>query len=55
MKISSRRLAVGSMSFYIEPRDAWVGLYVAPDALYVCPLPFFVVKIRRSVSGGRNA
>mgnify|MGYP003396383010 CR=1 FL=1 len=32
---------------YIEPRDIWVGVYVAPDAVYVCLLPCVVIKIRR--------
>lgn len=31
----------------LEPRDAWVGLYVAPDALYVCPVPFLVLRWTR--------
>jgi hypothetical protein len=29
---------------YIEPRDAWVGAYIAKDAVYVCPLPFVVIR-----------
>ena len=32
---------------YIEPRDAWVGVYVAPRAVYVCPLPFLVIRWQR--------
>ena len=44
------RLAVGRLAVYLEPRDVWVGLYVAPDALYVCPLPLLVLRwARRSV------
>jgi hypothetical protein len=39
----SRRLRV-----YIEPRDAWIGVYVANDAVYVCPLPFVVFRWRRN-------
>jgi hypothetical protein len=31
-----------------EPRDAWVGAYIAPDerALYVCLVPFIVARVR---------
>lgn len=37
-----RRLRV-----YIEPRDLWIGVYVARDAVYVCPLPTIVIRWRR--------
>ena len=37
----------GRIRVYLEPRDAWVGLYVAPAALYFCPLPFVVVRWAR--------
>lgn len=43
-----KRLHLGRrVQVYIEPRDIWVGVYVAPDAVYVCPLPLLVVKVRR--------
>ena len=29
---------------YFEKRDAWIGVYVARDAVYVCPLPFLVIR-----------
>ncbi len=29
---------------YLEPRDAWVGVYNAPGAVYVCLLPFVVIR-----------
>ena len=32
---------------YLEPRDAWIGVYVAEHSTYVCPLPFVVVRWRR--------
>jgi hypothetical protein len=38
---------VKRVRIYLEPRDAWVGVYVAVDAVYVCPLPFLVIRIRR--------
>lgn len=37
----------GRVEIYPEPRDAWVGVYVATDAVYVCPIPFLVVRISR--------
>jgi hypothetical protein len=33
---------------YLEPRDIWVGVYVAEDWVYVCPLPFVVIKVMRA-------
>ena len=45
-----RRNRLGRISVYVEPRDAWIGLYVAPGALYFCPLPFVVIKWARRVS-----
>lgn len=34
------------LTVYLEPRDAWVGAYI--DAIYVCPLPFLVLRWSRS-------
>jgi hypothetical protein len=42
--MTTRRLRLGRAQFYIEPRDAWIGVYVDPKAIYVCPLPFFVFR-----------
>lgn len=42
-----RRLTMGRLSIYLEPRDAWIGVYVAANAVYVCPVPFVVVRWRR--------
>jgi hypothetical protein len=42
-----KRLRFGRLAVYVEPRDAWVGAYVAPDAVYVCPLPFVVLRWKR--------
>jgi hypothetical protein len=36
---------------YIEPRDAWVGVYNSPAAVYVCPLPFVVIRYRKQRPG----
>lgn len=47
MTVSSRRLHLGCVQLYIEPRDAWVGVYVDPKAVYICPLPFVVVRWSR--------
>ncbi len=35
------------LRLYIEPRDAWIGAYIAPQAIYVCPLPFVVIRWQR--------
>jgi len=32
---------------YIEPRDIWVGVYVAPKAVYICPVPLLVFRWQR--------
>lgn len=37
----------GRIELYAEPRDAWIGAYIAPDAVYLCPLPFLVVRVSR--------
>lgn len=44
MNVSGRRLRLGRAQIYIEPRDAWIGVYVDPKAIYVCPLPFVVFR-----------
>lgn len=42
-----KRLRVGRLAVYLEPRDLWVGAYVAVDAVYVCPLPLLVFRWAR--------
>lgn len=32
---------------YFQPRDLWIGVYVAPDAVYVCLLPCLVFRWNR--------
>lgn len=46
----ARRRRNGRLKIYIEPRDIWVGVYVAPKAVYVCPLPLLVFRWRRSTA-----
>lgn len=49
--MAERRLRLGRLAVYIEPRDVWIGVYVAPVAIYVCPLPLLVLRwTRRSVT-----
>ncbi|MET7395602.1 hypothetical protein ABZS66_19140 [Dactylosporangium sp. NPDC005572] len=43
-----RRLTLGRLQLYVEPRDAWIGVYVAPQAVYVLPLPFIVLRWTRA-------
>lgn len=45
--LSSHRLRLGRLSVYIEPRDLWTGIYIAPSAVYVCPLPTLVLRVAR--------
>jgi hypothetical protein len=35
------------LSVYLEPRDLWVGAYIAPHAVYVCPVPMLVLRWSR--------
>lgn len=35
------------LSVYLEPRDWWIGVYVAPGAVFVCPLPTLVIRWQR--------
>lgn len=42
-----KRYVRGRLAVYIEPRDAWFGVYVSPGAVYVCPLPFVVLRWQR--------
>lgn len=37
----------GRVEVYVELRDAWVGVYVAENAVYVLPLPFLVFRFSR--------
>lgn len=46
--MASRRLRLGRrLEVYLEPRDIWVGVYVAEAAVYVCPLPLLVLRWSR--------
>jgi hypothetical protein len=42
-----RRLRVGRLQVYLEPRDLWIGAYIDPGAVYVCPLPCVVFRWTR--------
>lgn len=35
------------MKIYVDLRDWWVGVYIAPTYVYVCPLPCVVLRFRR--------
>lgn len=45
--VSNRRIRFGRLAIYIEPRDVWIGIYVAPTAVYVLFLPFVVLRWNR--------
>ena len=39
---------VGRLEIYFEPRDIWIGAYVAKDGpIYICLLPCLVIRISR--------
>lgn len=40
-------LSAGRFAVYFQPRDLWVGVYVAEPAVYVCPIPCLVVRWSR--------
>ncbi len=40
----------GRLSFYAEPRDIWVGVYVAESYIYILPLPMLVIRWERQCS-----
>ena len=42
------RLTIGRVQLYIEPRDLWIGVYIAPAAVYVCALPMLVIRWSRT-------
>jgi hypothetical protein len=45
--VSNRRLGLGRVQLYIEPRDIWMGVYVGPKAVFICPVPLVVIRIAR--------
>lgn len=47
MGVRDLRLKLGRLQIYIEPRDVWVGVYVAPNAVYVLLVPFLVLRWTR--------
>lgn len=38
------------VEIYAEPRDWWIGAYVAENAIYVCPVPCLVFRFSRGRS-----
>lgn len=37
--ISTRLFRWGRLSLLIEPRDIWLGVFIAPHAVYICVIP----------------
>jgi len=37
----------GRVEIYLDPRDLWIGAYVAKSAVYVCLLPAVVIRVSR--------
>lgn len=38
----------GKLSLILEPRDLWIGAYIAPHAIYVALVPLLVLKWKRT-------
>lgn len=38
---------LGRLSLVLEPRDLWLGVYVAPGAVYVCLVPCLPLRWER--------
>jgi hypothetical protein len=45
--LSTRLLHVRRLSLVFEPRDVWIGFYVAPRAVYVCLVPCLPLRWER--------
>jgi hypothetical protein len=41
------RLTLSRLQVYLEPRDIWIGCYLADRAVYVCVLPCLVIRWSR--------
>lgn len=52
---STRLLRLGRLSLVLEPRDLWVGVYVAPGAVYVCLVPCLPLKWERRPGSREHA
>lgn len=35
---------VGRIEIFLFWRDAWIGVFVSDFAVYVCPVPFLVIR-----------
>lgn len=45
--LSTRLLKLGRLSLVFEPRDIWIGLYIGPDAIYICLIPCLPLRWAR--------
>jgi hypothetical protein len=43
-RVDGRLWLGGHLVVYVEPRDAWRGLFFGEQGIYWCPLPLLVVK-----------
>lgn len=46
--LSTRLLRIGRLSLILEPRDVWVGVYAAPDAVYITLIPCLPIRWART-------
>lgn len=45
--LSTILFRIGRLSLVLEPRDLWLGVYVAPRAVYVCVIPCLPLRWER--------
>lgn len=45
--LSTRLLRWGRFSLILEPRDCWIGVFVAPHAVYVVLIPCLPIRWAR--------
>ncbi|MEW1846253.1 hypothetical protein AB0392_50565 [Nonomuraea angiospora] len=50
--MNMRRCTIGRLAIYIELRDLWVGVYIAPAAVYVILFPTLVFRWTRKAGDG---
>lgn len=52
--LSTRLFKTGRLSLIFEPRDLWVGVYAAPDAIYLTLIPCLPVRWARRSRDARD-
>ena len=45
--LSTRLAKMGRLSLIFEPRDAWLGVFIGPTAVFVCLVPCLAIRWER--------